>query len=156
MTKNEAIEQLKQDGWCFKPMIEFHSDRDVALVAVEKNGYNLSHLSGELKDDKEVLQTTNVKPVVAVFVPSTKKGIADSENVVPKESSNILYAQVINNGFQLVNSEPKVVYKIKQSGLSNVYLVEGQQAIIYQLDSKWILEFYENDTLKKEILNIKF
>ena len=55
MTKNEAIEQLKQDGWCFKPMIEFHSDRDVALVAVEKNGYNLSHLSGELKDDKEVV-----------------------------------------------------------------------------------------------------
>ena len=110
----------------------------------------------QLKDDKEVLQTTNAKPVVAVVVPSTKKGIADSENVVPKEPSNILYAQVINNGFQLVNSEPKVVYKIKQSGLSNVYLVEGQQAIIYQLDSKWILEFYENDTLKKEILNIKF
>lgn len=109
-----------------------------------------------LKEDKKEIQTTDVNPLVAVVIPETKNTIVEPEDVIQKEPSNILYAQVINNGFQLVNNEPKVLYRIYKTGLNNVFLVEGKQAIIYQLDSKWILEYYGNDILKKEILNIKF
>ncbi len=80
MTKNEAIEQLKKDGWCFKPMIEFHGDRDVALVAVEKNGYNLSHLSDELKDDKEVVSVAVKQQGMALEYVSDR--LRDDEEII--------------------------------------------------------------------------
>jgi hypothetical protein len=91
------------------------------------------------------------KEILPVTKPSPKK--PESK---PEVRSDILYAQPTNNGFQLVDNTPKVVYKIKKSGTADTYFVEGKQAIIYKSGSDWILEYYENDTLIKEVLTIKF
>jgi len=110
-----------------------------------------------LKEEKVTPQkVTDVKPMVAVVVPKNKVVEVETVEIAHKETSNILYAQAIHHGFQLVNSEPKVVYKIKNTGLSDVFLVEGKQAILYKTETEWILEYYQNNALKKEILNIKF
>ncbi len=71
-------------------------------------------------------------------------------------NSNILYAQAIDNGFQLVDSKPKVVYRMLKTSKNSVFLVEGKAAIIYESNGKWLLEFYENGNQKQEVLNIKF
>lgn len=55
MTKKEAIEMVSNDGWCFKNMKKFHTDRDVVIAAVSKNGYNLDHASYDLQCDFEVV-----------------------------------------------------------------------------------------------------
>jgi hypothetical protein len=118
-----------------------------------------------LKEEKENLKVetkalpTVVKPaVVAVAVESSPKVVEPAiiEAIPDTEKPNILFAQPIINGFQLVDNTPKVIYKIRKTGMINVYLVEGQQAIIYQLDANWIIEYYENEKLKSQILNIKF
>ncbi|WP_142783915.1 hypothetical protein [Changchengzhania lutea] len=70
--------------------------------------------------------------------------------------SNVLYAQVIEHGFQLVDSSPKVVYLIQETSLDNVFLVENKNAIIYRKGDGWIFEFYSNGNLQREELNIKF
>ena len=67
-----------------------------------------------------------------------------------------MYAQEIENGFQLVDSSPKVVYKIKTTGLDNTFLVEDKDAIIYKKGDMWVLEYYSGSVLKQEELNIKF
>lgn len=72
------------------------------------------------------------------------------------EVSGILYAQAIENGFQLVDSTPKVLYKFRKSGIVDVFLVENNSAIIYKKGDSWILEYYENNVLKQDVLNIKF
>ena len=70
--------------------------------------------------------------------------------------SSILYAQAIENGFQLVDSSPKVVYRIRKTSIVDVYLVEGKNATVYKRGADWILEYYENNVLKQDFLNIKF
>ena len=110
-----------------------------------------------LKKEKEThVAVVAAVPVVAVGASSQPKQVIEEKPEVQAEASDILYAQAIDNGFQLVDSSPKVLYKIKKTGLSNVFLVEGKQALVYQIDAHWVLEYYENNTLKTEILNIKF
>ena len=73
-----------------------------------------------------------------------------------KVIEGVLYAQEIENGYQLVDSTPKVVYKVKKTHLDQVYLVEGKSAIVFKKGDDWVVEFYENNVLKQLTLNIKF
>ncbi len=108
-----------------------------------------------LKEEKmtEVIpvEETNVGAVAAIAAIETAISPSDDKNV-----SDILYAQVTENGFQLVDSTPKVIYKIMETGLSKVFVVDGKNGILYEKDGNWILEFYEGNILKQETLNIKF
>lgn len=109
----------------------------------------------EVKD--EIIET---KAVVALPVVNKESPVVEQspemQETKAEVRSDVLYAQPIDNGFQLVDTTPKVIYKIKRAGTADTYFVEGKQAIIYKSGSDWILEYYENDILKKEVLNIKF
>ncbi|AUP80332.1 hypothetical protein [Flavivirga eckloniae] len=110
-----------------------------------------------LKKEKEaVVDTqTEVKPVPKV---ETVAAIASThvESPVKIEAKGVLYAQEIENGFQLVDSSPKVVYRIKRTKLDNIFLVENTSAIIYKKGDGWVIEYYSNNVLKQEALHIKF
>lgn len=113
-----------------------------------------------LKEEKEVI-TEVTSEAVSVKKEDVKKTVQKEivvENSVKKETKDIavLYAQKADNGFQLVDSTPKVLYKIKKTGMQNVYLVEGKDAILYQLNSNWVLEYYDNGKLQTKTLTIKF
>ena len=70
---------------------------------------------------------------------------------------SVLHAQKIKDGYQLINVHDRIVYKIKKTSLNDVFLIEGYSAIIQKkLKDKWVMEYYLNNTLKQEILNIKF
>ncbi|WGD33759.1 hypothetical protein [Olleya sp. YS] len=118
-----------------KPEMEAQHSEDKAEVIVQ---------AGPIELEKEV----NIEEV--------KKDVNVPAKTQNEATVNILYAQKIPYGFQLVDSQPKVVYKIKNTNLNNVFLVDGQEAIIYKLDANWVLEYYQGDTLKKRLLNIKF
>ncbi|MDD7886421.1 hypothetical protein [Flavivirga sp. 57AJ16] len=114
-----------------------------------------------LKKEKEAEIVANEPKAIEpeskteVVVPSIKK-----ENTmgagIEEVLSGVLYAQEIENGFQLVDSSPKVVYRIKQTKLDHVFLVENASAIIYKKGDSWVIEYYSNNILKQEVLNIKF
>ncbi|WP_248722178.1 hypothetical protein [Seonamhaeicola sp. ML3] len=73
-----------------------------------------------------------------------------------KKSTSRLYAQPIENGFQLVDTSPKVLYRIKNTGLTDVFLVEHLNGVIYKKAGDWILEYYDGETLVKQVLDLKF
>jgi len=77
-------------------------------------------------------------------------------NEIAQISSDILYAQVTENGFQLVDNTPKVVCRISETGVKNVYLVENESAIIYKQNDEWIYEAITKGIKKQKTLNIKF
>jgi hypothetical protein len=115
-----------------------------------------------LKKEKEIVAVEKIEQKVEPVTPIPVKVIEVEEGVtvkapaVKEASINVLYAQAIENGFQLVDSTPKVVYKIKRTGIQDVYLIEGKNATLYKKGADWIIEYYENDILKQEVLNIKF
>ena len=106
----------------------------------------------EVVDHEEVTEQEEVGEVSEV----AKETVAVSTISEIKQNLDVLYAQKIQNGYQLVNKTPEVLYKIKETGMSNVYLVEGEHAILYKLDANWILEYYQNQKLQTKIIHIKF
>jgi hypothetical protein len=74
------------------------------------------------------------------------------------EKAAILYAQPIANGFQLVDATPKVVMKIYKTSNSSTFSAvrETTKGILLMKDNQWFFEYYENDKLVSEKVNVKF
>jgi len=70
----------------------------------------------------------------------------------------VLYAQQISNGYQLVDSSPKIRLKIYKTSNPEVYIGINAQGngIVYKRGSQWYFEYYESDKLQIEELAIKF
>jgi hypothetical protein len=107
----------------------------------------------------EVTETVKVK-VQEEVVPVVKT-VTVSEPIVTttktiKTAKNVLYAQAIENGYQLVDSEPKIVMVLLKSGVSNVYLVKGKDAVVYKENGKWMLSKVTMQGNEVSTLNLKF
>ena len=112
----------------------------------------------EIKINKEVkpkTETKIVKETVNVVKDTpVKKPIVKSEEIIEvKKPSNILYAQPIAEGFQLVDNTPKVVMILLETAKKDVFVVKGQDAIVYKENSKWYVSKNSNDS---KLLEIKF
>ncbi|SHI89104.1 hypothetical protein SAMN04487911_10756 [Arenibacter nanhaiticus] len=71
----------------------------------------------------------------------------------------VLYAQKIPNGYQLVDSTPKITMKLYHTSLMNFYIAKTEQqvdGIVYKKGEKWIFEYYQEEELINKELNIKF
>ena len=113
------------------------------------------------KKEKEVEgvqeETVVVKEVVVETVPmqeATK--VATVQATV--DSKNLLYAQPIENGYQLIDSTPKVVMKvIKTSSPSTFIATKGEnQGVLVSKNGFWYFEYYQNQQLISEKISVKF
>jgi len=93
-------------------------------------------------ENKEVVKTKAA--VVAIPVVTVKK-----------VDTSVLYAQEIANGYQLVDSTPKVVYIALKTSMKDVYMIKGSNGTISKKNGVWVAEYYEGDTLVQKELNIK-
>ena len=78
--------------------------------------------------------------------------------VEDRNDSNILYAQEIPDGFQLVDNTPKIRLKLLRTSIPDVYIVQHTKdnGVVYKKEGKWYLEYYFGNALNIEELNIKF
>jgi hypothetical protein len=69
-----------------------------------------------------------------------------------------LFAQPIANGYQLVDSEPKIIMKIYKTSAKDFYTaVRGElQGALVSKNGDWYFEYYKNDALVSEKINVKF
>ncbi|MEG3658045.1 hypothetical protein V5097_11580 [Arenibacter palladensis] len=74
------------------------------------------------------------------------------------EDSGVLYAQAIANGFQLVDSTPKITLRMYATSQANFYIAQGDvhSGVVLKKGDKWYFEYYEGDKLMGQELNIKF
>ena len=100
---------------------------------------------------REEQSYNSIEPVETDYI----KGASVSS---AKLSLGILYAQELSNGYQLVDSTPKIQLKIFKSSMPNVYIAqaEGRDGVVYTSDGKWFFEYQENGQVVKEELTIKF
>lgn len=75
-----------------------------------------------------------------------------------KINPNQLFAQSISNGFQLVDTTPKVVLKIFKTSQVDYYTAVSdiKNGVVFKKNNEWFFEYYENDKLVSEKLDIKF
>lgn len=96
-------------------------------------------------------------PAVAVPVAATKKEVNEPK-ITENKSAGLLYAQPTSYGYQLIDSEPKVVMKVyKTSNPASYMATKGSvQGVLVSKDNQWFFEYYQNDKLISEKVEVKF
>lgn len=110
----------------------------------------------QYKYNGQAINKGNQEVAPSVVVPAAaSNAVVDSQL---DSSANLLYAQPMNNGFQLVDSTPKVVLKVyKTSNPSFFIAVRGSvQGVLVGKENGWSFEYYENDKLISEKVDVKF
>ncbi|MBT8305727.1 MAG: hypothetical protein KJN85_02195 [Maribacter sp.] len=147
---------------------------DYTYIPKEKSNepVTLSFKNDVKKMEKKNEPKNKVDPVVVEQVATqdeqvykSKEPIASNIEKAPvdkkiavedKIDSNMLYAQEIPDGFQLVDNTPKIRLKIFRTSIPDVYTVEKDSGVVFKKDGKWFYEYYIDNTLKIQELNIKF
>ena len=69
-----------------------------------------------------------------------------------------LFAQPIENGFQIIDTTPKVVMKIYKtsSPICFIAIKDNSQGILVNRDNQWFFEYFINSKVVSEMMEIKF
>lgn len=103
-----------------------------------------------LKKEKSV-KKDEIKAVI-----KTPSNVKIEEVTKTEVDSKVLYAQPISNGFQVVDSTPKVVMILLETPKQNTFIVKDQNAIVYKEDGFWYMSKNDGVSTSLETLNIKF
>ena len=102
---------------------------------------------------EEDMAVTNIVDEVVEVVKNVVEEVKVAELTAP---ANLLYAQANPQGYQLVDSAPKVVYLLLKTGKAEIYILKNKNGILYKQGESWIAEYYEENKLIKRVLEIKF
>jgi hypothetical protein len=149
----ESFEGIKALRYTYSEATD--SPQDAVLISV------VEEVVQSKEETSVVIEEESVDPAVAVAViaaSATAVNTVVSENVIVKEDvlQNVLYAQSIKNGFQLVDSTPKVLYVIQETTVKDVYVIKDNSGVVYKENGLWKIDFYRNGALISKELNIKF
>ncbi|MFA9186555.1 hypothetical protein AAGV33_00395 [Flavobacterium sp. FBOR7N2.3] len=92
-------------------------------------------------------------------VPAT--AVATTEVVINKaiDPNELLFAQPLAGGnYQLIDSKPTVIMKLFKTSDANSFLAQkgSQQGVLIKKENQWFFEYYQNDQLVSEKVNVKF
>lgn len=165
--------------------MELAENRCKALYAdmSEKSNMFMTKLKVELKDCKNQTVyiseegSSNEKDYATAYIQafrevgkslsllrsnaSQKTGV-ESESITKESASPIanplLFAQPTSNGFQLVDNTPKVVMRLFKSSATNFYIAQRDavQGVVFNKNNQWLFEYYKEDKLVSEKIDIKF
>lgn len=98
---------------------------------------------------------------LSVLKSNPKQDISEKEIEMKMESTvaaTVFFAQPIPNGFQIVDTTPKVVMKLFKTSVSNFYIAQKDslQGVVFNKNNQWYFEYYQNDKLVSEKMEIKF
>ncbi|MEM8520317.1 hypothetical protein [Flavobacterium sp. PL12] len=126
-----------------------------ALNEAFKSIYDLQYkYSGvTVKTQEAVVQQTVIAPAVAKAIPAEV-----TKSAVILNDVNMLYAQATATGFQLIDSTPKVVMKLMKTSQPNSFIAirDAIQGSLILKENQWFFEYYKNDQLVSERVNVKF
>lgn len=133
---------------------------DKAFVSIGSLGYQYAGAVKEMKNAaapvKEQSTTVEVKEVAAVANKVTPTAVVAPKVAV--QSSGALYVQPIANGYQLVDTTPKVVMKVYKTSNESNFIAEkdGNNGVLVLKEGVWFFEYYKNGTLFSEKIDVKF
>jgi len=81
-----------------------------------------------------------------------------TSSAVLEDTADMLFAQPIPNGYQLIDKTPKVVLKIFKTSQPDYFTAQSEtiNGAVIKKNGEWILEYYKDDKPISEKLLIKF
>lgn len=103
--------------------------------------------------------TTTTTPAVPIKSPvAALTTPAKITEAVPNQPTGTLYAQAIANGYQLIDTTPKIVLTLLKTSAENYFIASNATAngIVLKKGEDWIFEYYKDGKLISEKLLVKF
>lgn len=138
---------------------------NLAFVSVYDLNYkyngntNFSPKSGFVSKTVAVPSTVVVPAADVSAVPAVAPSIPNTETkTTDDKTANLLCAQPTSYGYQLIDREPKVVMKVyKTSDPASYMAKKGEvQGALVSKENNWFFEYYQNDILISEKVEVKF
>lgn len=164
----ESMQSLSGLGYKYEP----ESTNKSLTVSFKDDVKNIPQNSAEITkvdayspaiQQKATLEEQSYKdltPVPSEYAQGEVYLTADSKKIKNAVESDVLYAQAIPNGYQLVDSTPKIVMILQQTSFSNFYIAkpnwQDANGILYKKGGNWVFEYYEGGELMNKKMNIKF
>ncbi|NER16217.1 hypothetical protein [Spongiivirga citrea] len=135
-----------------KPATDVAVEEKQETKIVEDNGPFEEVVVEQITSEVEVAEPAVVEKVQKTVekVPTKKETLAFN--------GDILYAQAIDGGFQLVNSKPEIVAKIFKTSDVDSFLMDSDlfKGLLKKENGEWFIEAIENGKVVKAKVNIKF
>lgn len=141
-TSNEGISKEKEYGVAYNEALRM-AFASFEMLRHKYNGKIIAEKPTEVSVSKEVIDDNKVEI---------------KENNITNSNQDLLFAQPIQNGFQLVNTEPKVIFKLFKTSAKDFYTaIKGDlQGVLIKKNNEWFFEYYQNDKLVSEKVEVKF
>lgn len=117
--------------------------------------YNLAFRNAEKTIDydkiKKTIDSINIKTNKTLDVENVK-------NQIENKSDTIYIAKSIENGFQLIDENNKIIYEIYFTSQKDIFttLKNNQQGILLKSNNQWFFEFAKDGKINRELVKIKF
>ncbi len=127
---------------------------DNAIVSLYQENYSYNGNVDFAASTPIIKQETT--PTIAVKTPAVQPNMPQVTET--QDLSKHLYAQPIKNGYQLVDSTPKVILKIYKTSNPDYFTAQSDTAngVLIKKNNDWFFEYYQNDQPVSEKLLIKF
>ena len=93
-----------------------------------------------------------VKALPVVIASSVSIPLPDKPTIV----DNSLYAQEIQNGFQLFNPKNTLIFQILKTNQKDVFIIENTNGVHYKKQNLWIADYYQDGQLVNASYQIQF
>ena len=120
-----------------------------------------------LQKEVEALKEKRVREEIVLREAAQKETVMQAEikeevkEVIKKEEKSdetiqTLFANPVENGYTITDASSKILYRLVFSGKEDVYIVKGQDAIVYKMNNTWIVANANDSGLSMKTLNVKF
>ncbi|HLZ16631.1 MAG TPA: hypothetical protein VKQ08_06305 [Cyclobacteriaceae bacterium] len=142
---------------------EFYTAYDEALRDALSSLTNLpykydSTLSAPAQQLTPASPTSPQAPVTVQHEATAQHEVATQHAVA--DISGTLYAQVIPNGYQLIDTTPKKVLTLLKTSVQDCFLAEtgvgARNGIVFKRNGEWFFDYYKDSALVSQKLEIKF
>lgn len=89
---------------------------------------------------------------------NSKQEVIVSTYAIKRDTNSTLFAQPIENGFQIVDTTPKVIMKIYKTSIPNCFIAykDAIQGVLVSKENQWFFEYFSNSKVVSEKMEIKF
>ena len=98
------------------------------------------------------------QPTQSITTTTAPETPAKSTVAATNQPAGTLYAQAIANGYQLIDTTPKIVLTLLKTSEENYFIANSANAngIVMKKNGDWFFEYYKDGKLVSEKLLIKF
>jgi hypothetical protein len=99
--------------------------------------------------------TVSNTPAIATTVAATT---AKPVQIETNQPSGTLYAQTVANGYQLIDTTPKIVLTLLKTSVQDYFIANNgiSNGIVLKKNDGWFFEYYKDGKLNSEKLLVKF